>query len=420
MPPVGVCRAQVNPGSLVGIDNSTSIAMKLTRRIVTLFPLLLLAAPALPCTAFLICGKDLVFLGNNEDFWDPRTRIWFVPAEEERLGHVYLGYENLFPQGGMNEAGLCFDGFATARNPLKKQEGKESFSGNLIDEAMATCSTVEEVIRLFERHDLSILENAMLMFADQTGDSVIIEGDEFVRKEGSFQVVTNFYQSRQENDRAMCPRYARAAEILEAAPEVSLALCRRALAATAQEAGARTQYSNVFDLRKGLIYLYHFHNFEEVVVFDLREELNKGASNLAIPDLFPETLAYRSYLEEREREIEQAIRKRRGAAVKTELLDEYAGRYSIQRPGLPEVVVVLRRDGQRLIASAVGNSPGGEEKEVELIPESETVFFHIDLEGTREIRFTRGDSGEVDGAVLTTRNQRYRAKRIAEEEKRIW
>ena len=56
----------------------------------------------------------------------------------------------------------------------------------------------------------------MLMFSDKSGDSVIIEGDEFVRKEGSFQVVTNFYQSRQENDRAMCPRFDSAVGMLEA------------------------------------------------------------------------------------------------------------------------------------------------------------------------------------------------------------
>ena len=42
---------------------------------------------------------------------------------------------------------------------------------------------------LFARHDLRFLENAMLMFADRSGDSVIIEGDEFLRKEGRFQVV---------------------------------------------------------------------------------------------------------------------------------------------------------------------------------------------------------------------------------------
>ena len=40
---------------------------------------------------------------------------------------------------------------------------------------MASCATVAEVIELMEGHDLRFLENAMLMFADKGGDSVIID-----------------------------------------------------------------------------------------------------------------------------------------------------------------------------------------------------------------------------------------------------
>ncbi len=174
----------------------------------------------------------------------------------------------------------------------------------------------------------------MLMFSDKSGDSVIIEGDEFLRKKGSFQVVTNFYQSRQENDRTMCPRFDLAVGMLEKSQEVSLALCRRVLAATAQEGGAPTQYSNVFDLKQGLVYLYHFHNFEEVVVFDLAKELEKGERVLEIAGLFPRTFAYRSYLEKREREQAEEIARRRGDPVDAEVLDGYVGRYAIEIPGV--------------------------------------------------------------------------------------
>jgi len=34
------------------------------------------------------------------------------------------------------------------------------------------------------------------------------------------------------------------------------------------------------------VYLYHFHNFEEVVVYDLVKELQKGRQSYAIPSLF--------------------------------------------------------------------------------------------------------------------------------------
>ena len=363
--------------------------------------LLLLAAPAVPCTAFLVARDGEVLMGNNEDFWNPEVRIWFVPAKQGRLGCVYLGYDNLYPQGGMNEKGLAFDGFATASQPLHKQEGKKVFGGRLLEEVMATCATVEDVVAMLARYDLRMLEHAMLMFCDKSGDSVIIEGDEFVRKEGSFQVVTNFYQSRQENDRAMCPRFDLAVGILEKSKEASLALCRRVLAATAQEGAAPTQYSNVFDLQKGLVRLYHFHNFEEVVVFDLAKELAKGEHVVEIASLFPKTFAYRSYLEKRERDRAEEIARRRGKPVIAKVLDQYVGRYALEIPGVPTIVVTVRRDGARLFAAAQGESIRSKAKEAELIPESDTTFFHIDNNGTTVIRFVRAEGDAKAGIVIT-------------------
>lgn len=95
-------------------------------------------APA--CTAFCAAAKGRVLVGNNEDFGNPRSRIWFVPAEKGRHGRVLLGFDDGFAQGGMNEKGL--------------------------------------------------------LFADASGDAVAIEPDDVVRKKDWFFVQTNFYQSR--------------------------------------------------------------------------------------------------------------------------------------------------------------------------------------------------------------------------------
>ncbi len=374
--------------------------MKLRKRFAGLLLIALLATPAFPCTAFLVCGGGSVLMGNNEDYWNPNVRIWFIPAAEGRLGRVYLGYENMYPQGGMNEAGLAFDGFATGRFPMKRQEGKEVFQGNLIDEVMATCVTVEDAIAWLSRHDLRMLETAMLMFSDKSGDSVIVEGDEFVRKEGSFQVVTNFYPSRQKNEREMCPRFDSAVGMLENAEKVDLTLCRRVLARTVQEGSAPTQYSNVFDLKRGLVYLYHFHNFEEVVVFDVAEELKKGEHIIRIPDLFPPTFAYRTFLRKREREQAEEIQRRRGAPVDPKILDEYAGRYAIEIPGVGRITVHIRRDGARLLASSKGEAIRDKEKEIELMPQSQEIFFHVADQGTTEVHFRRGKDGAVSGIVV--------------------
>ena len=104
------------------------------------------AGVAHSCTAFLAAQGDVVLAGNNEDYVNPRTKVWFVPPEDGRLGRVYFGFDDLYPQGGMNERGLFFDGFATAPREVVGSADKPVYAGGLIDKVMAECATVEEVL----------------------------------------------------------------------------------------------------------------------------------------------------------------------------------------------------------------------------------------------------------------------------------
>jgi uncharacterized protein (TIGR03435 family) len=238
------------------------------------------------CTAFCAANKDQVLVGNNEDWYNARTKIWFVPAQDGSFGRMYVGFDDLTPQGGMNERGLWFDGFAAL--PIKvTASGRPRYSGNLVDKAMAECATVEEVIRLFERYDRTFLSEAILMFADATGDAVSIEAEAIVRKRGPHFVQTNFRQSRSAEDGGLT-RFKTASAMLEASGnEVSADLFRRILSRTHQGGGSPTQYSNIYELRSRTMLLYYFHDFEHVLKFDLVEELKKGARVLDIPGLFP-------------------------------------------------------------------------------------------------------------------------------------
>jgi len=233
------------------------------------------AGVAHSCTAFLVTDGDVVLAGNNEDSVNPQTKVWFVPADDGQFGRVYFGFD-LNQEGGMNERGLFFDGFATAPRKVVRSTDKPVFTGLLIDKVMAECATVEEVLAVFEKYNLEFLERGMLIFGDATGDSAIIEGDDVVRKQGRFQVSTNFYQSQTPAGQEPCERYRIAVKMLEEADEVSVPLCRRILSAVHFEHGSHTLYSNIYDLLRRRVYLYHFHNFENVVVFDLVEELKKG------------------------------------------------------------------------------------------------------------------------------------------------
>jgi len=173
--------------------------MKKSLIIAILLLIVLTSAPLLACTAFFASQGDKVLVGNNEDYINPITKIWFEPAEDKKYGRVYFGFDNFWPQGGMNDQGLFFDGFATRQKKIKISMYKPKYQGNLIDKVMAECASVEEVINIFDRYNLQFMKKFMLMFADKTGVSAIIEGDVVIRKKGRYQVITNFYQSEIED-----------------------------------------------------------------------------------------------------------------------------------------------------------------------------------------------------------------------------
>ena len=239
----------------------------------------------LACTAFCAAGKGGVLVGNNEDYNNPRTKLWFVPARTGEFGRMYVGFDDLVPQGGMNERGLWFDGFAAP--PQKVSSTLPHFQGNIVDRAMAECSTVEEVVRLFSGYNRNSLSEGVLMFADAAGDAVSIEANAMVRKSREHFVQTNFRLSQPESG-AGDRRFRTANAMLEGAGgDVSVDLFRRILASTRQKGPFPTLYSNIYELRSRTMHLYYFHDFERRVTFQLDEELRKGAHVLDIPDLFP-------------------------------------------------------------------------------------------------------------------------------------
>jgi len=264
---------------------------------------------AFACSMFTKTENGKTLVGNNEDWKDPATISWFAPASEGKFGVCYLGYKNFFPQGGMNDQGLCFDGFATAPKPVTESLDKPVYGSLLITLVMETCSTIDEVIEVFDTYNLQHLESAMLMFVDKTGDAVIIEGDQYIRKEGDFQIMMNFYQSEvKEGKTETCTRYNNIlSQITDA--EVNRDSFKRMLASVHQEGTYPTQYSNIFDPVNLKMYLYHFHNFENEVEIDVLEELEKGEHILEIPELFPETYAYEYFLYDSGRTFAKIISK---------------------------------------------------------------------------------------------------------------
>jgi hypothetical protein len=155
---------------------------------------------------------------------------------------------------------------------------------------MAECATVGEVAALFGRYDLGFLKRGMLMFGDARGNAAVFEGDAAVFKTGAHQVCTNFRRSRTPPERITCRRYLKAEALLSRDGPLTADRCRSILDSVHVDF---TQYSNVYDLVRRTVRLYHFHDFEHGVTVRLDDELRKGAHAVDLPSLFPEKAAFR-------------------------------------------------------------------------------------------------------------------------------
>jgi hypothetical protein len=257
-------------------------------------------------TVFYASDEHMALAGNNEDYNFLSTNILFLPAEEGKFGRVYFGSDVAhFPQGGMNEKGLFFDGAAVDKViVVPRNAGKPAIKGQLILKAMEECSTVEDVQRLFTYFDFSGPMNGHYLVGDRFGNSMIIEPQAFIKKKGRYQIITNFYQSKIAPEKITDYRYKIASQLLEQSASLSVDLFRCLLNATHFEQThgemSTTLYSYICDLKKGDIYVYNFHNFEEVAKINLEKELKKGKRICPIISLFPYmTYAERAYRFER-------------------------------------------------------------------------------------------------------------------------
>ena len=243
----------------------------------------------LSCTVFHASNDSVAFGGNNEDYNDPDTYIYFFPPTDNELGRAIVGYTgNYWIQGGMNEKGLFWDGLATPYLEVLNSTNKPYFNGHIIDYIMSVCETCEEAIDILNQYNMEIFEYAQILIGDQYGDSFIIEGDIIHRKSEHFQIATNFYLSQHPNPPYPCWRYNTALEMFQNndITELSVDFCKSVLNAVHQEGRYPTQYSTVYDLKNGLIYLYHNHNYNKVKILNLSDELDLGYHSYSIPELF--------------------------------------------------------------------------------------------------------------------------------------
>ena len=241
------------------------------------------------CTIFYTANNGIILAGNNEDWSDPDTHMWFYPASETTHGWVKFGFGSGFPQGGMNDHGLFWD--ATAGPYLAmpySEENKTLYDGPLMQKVIEESANIAETLEIFNQYYCQDQYKAQYLLGDSSGTSMIVEGDNVILNENGFQVLTNFYQSHPDLGGYPCWRYETAVDHLENCDSITTWLAGTILSATHQDGNYPTQYSNIYDLKEGIIHLFYYHNYDEFLVINLQDELEKGYKSYTISNIFSE------------------------------------------------------------------------------------------------------------------------------------
>lgn len=149
-----------------------------------------------------------IYFVNNEDyFYNVKPYIQITPSSKGELGRIWYGWDN-FGQGGVNEKGLVIDGATT---PIQKiPKGYNLPKGNITDEILAQCTTVDEAVRYLEEKKIA-LKNAHILLGDKNGKAVTVEWLNKTKRiiviKNNRLVATNFNLSDTSQTNSTCWRY---------------------------------------------------------------------------------------------------------------------------------------------------------------------------------------------------------------------
>lgn len=229
------------------------------------------------CTIFVLTDSNRALFCNNEDWSNPKTRIWFVPGGEGYDGCAYVGFDNGWAQGGLNTKGLAFDWVAGFKEEWQPGPEMRRVRGNSSQRMLETCATVEDAVAYYREHREPAFSYAKILVADRTGTSVIIGA-----KDGRLHVEkANLCRGFGYGQRTLD-------EMLARNPEPTVASGANILRACVQNGQYATKYSNVFDLKSGDISLFLFPDQDDGVHLNLGAELKKGGHYYDIPQVRPQ------------------------------------------------------------------------------------------------------------------------------------
>lgn len=227
---------------------------------------------AFSCTIFVLTDAKRTLFFNNEDYSNPATRIWFQPATKNYYGCAYLGFNDGWAQGGVNQYGLAFDWVAGANEAYTPVSTLTSLQGNAAERMLESCKTINDAITFYQRYAEPGFASASMLIADKTGASVIISVQHGQLHFNQSHQSRGFGYGNESLKKMLTPTLS---------PSIQNGL--PILKACRQDGQYATKYSSVYDLTKGDISLVSLTDEGESVTLHLPTELKKGGHYYDIP-----------------------------------------------------------------------------------------------------------------------------------------
>ena len=236
------------------------------------------------CTIFYFIENGNKYFCNNEDWSDPDTEIRFYPAKRGKYAWVYFGFSDDWAQGGVNEKGLCWDWVAGYKvDDWKFDKSKKTFRGNLSEEMVRRCASVEEATEFLLQYNEESFAYARMMIADRHGNSAILGW-----RDGNLDIQLNKGNIQAFGYKGNAVRKYFASN----QSEKNIEFIAETLNIAHQEGKYPTQYSNIISITEGKIYLYKSHNYNEYVEINYLRKLDNEYASYKMADLFRNSSEY--------------------------------------------------------------------------------------------------------------------------------
>jgi hypothetical protein len=282
-----------------------------TQVIWTVATVLVLGMPLslLACSGVTVVMNGKVVVGGNADTsFSQEMMLRITPNQDGSFGRMCISMETVpgwtpAAMKCMNDQGLVVTHANVPRDKTPYDPHKPQFRHNFLEKIVSECATVAQAISMVKAYSLPSQHNAFvhLMLADVSGDAAIIEwtaGETKVfRRTGSTLFMTNHFLSKPETAGGPNSRYNRGMRLLphfqEASPSALIPLLKEiSVGAKIKGEEVGTMNSTIWDITGRKLHLFYKRDFDHPLIFNLDEELAKGAHTIPLKDLFPNPIPF--------------------------------------------------------------------------------------------------------------------------------